>query len=213
VPHRRTTALPQRVRDRARALAAETYQDEILRAAERVFAERGFMATKISDIARAAGLATGTLYNYFDSKDEILRSLMVRRGEEFLAGMVAVVGSSAADPTARLTALVTATLEYLERHRSTFQIFEELGASSDWEVQRICGEDMSRLHDGYHDLLAGIVRDGVAKGLLRKLPIDDHVAFLTGTLHGFMRAWMAAPSKPGQRAAMIVDLFLNGAAR
>ncbi len=197
---RRSVALQQRVRDRARAVATETYQDEILGAAERVFAERGFAATKISDIARAAGLATGTLYNYFDSKDQILGRLMLRRGDELLA---------------RLEAVVTAVLEHMDTHRATFRIFEEMSAGSECDIRRVGGEEMERQHGRYREVVAAIVRDGVAKGALRKLAIDDHVELLTGIMKGFIRSWMSAKTRgnAAQRAATIIDLFLHGVAR
>lgn len=210
---RRSVALQQRVRDRARAVATETYQDEILGAAERVFAERGFAATKISDIARAAGLATGTLYNYFDSKDQILGRLMLRRGDELLASMLAV--GTAGEPLARLEAVVTAVLEHMDTHRATFRIFEEMSAGSECDIRRVGGEEMERQHGRYREVVAAIVRDGVAKGALRKLAIDDHVELLTGIMKGFIRSWMSAKTRgnAAQRAATIIDLFLHGVAR
>src|SRR5690349_11014182 len=61
------------------------YENAILEAAERVFGRDGFEAAKMADIAREAGVAAGTLYNYFDSKVQIFESLMRFRGEEWLA--------------------------------------------------------------------------------------------------------------------------------
>lgn len=52
-------------------------RDEILTAAKRAFAERGFHATKISDVAEEAGFSYGTVYWYFDSKDELYDALVV----------------------------------------------------------------------------------------------------------------------------------------
>ena len=47
-------------------------REQILRAAEKIFAEKGFHETTISDIAKGAGLSEPTLYEYFSSKEEIL---------------------------------------------------------------------------------------------------------------------------------------------
>ena len=68
-----------------RAQARELYRDAILAAAELVFARFGFAGTRMADVASEAGLATGTLYNYFANRDELLSSLIERRSEELLA--------------------------------------------------------------------------------------------------------------------------------
>jgi TetR/AcrR family fatty acid metabolism transcriptional regulator len=52
-----------------RANARDAFRAGLCEAAERVFARAGFQATKMTDIARAGGVAVGTLYNYFDSKE------------------------------------------------------------------------------------------------------------------------------------------------
>src|SRR2546422_8241652 len=57
----------------------------ILRAAIRVFAHNGYFNSKVADIARAAGVADGTVYLYFKSKEEILHSIFDRSVDEAIA--------------------------------------------------------------------------------------------------------------------------------
>src|SRR2546428_2472128 len=57
----------------------------ILRAATRVFARNGYFNSKVADIARAAGVADGTVYLYFKSKEEILHSIFDRSVDEAIA--------------------------------------------------------------------------------------------------------------------------------
>src|SRR6187455_312650 len=54
-------------------------RERILSAAERVFARRGFFASRVSEIAKDAGVADGTIYLYFKSKDDLLISLFEQR--------------------------------------------------------------------------------------------------------------------------------------
>ena len=54
-------------------------RERILAAAERVFARRGFFASRVSEIAKDAGVADGTIYLYFKSKDDLLISLFENR--------------------------------------------------------------------------------------------------------------------------------------
>src|SRR6476620_665243 len=67
---------------------SETGSDKrelILRAATRVFAKSGYFNSKVADIATEAGIADGTVYLYFKSKDEILHSIFDRAMERFIA--------------------------------------------------------------------------------------------------------------------------------
>src|SRR4029079_901154 len=79
-------------------------RDAILRAAIDVFAERGFFNAQVADIARAAGVAAGTVYLYFKAKDDLLISIFERSMREGLA-----TGRAAAanlpDPRERLRRL------------------------------------------------------------------------------------------------------------
>jgi TetR/AcrR family fatty acid metabolism transcriptional regulator len=60
-------------------------REAILRAGVKVFAEKGYFNSKVADIARAAGIADGTVYLYFKSKEEILHSIFDQAMEKFIA--------------------------------------------------------------------------------------------------------------------------------
>jgi AcrR family transcriptional regulator len=73
----------------------EARREQILEAAGRVFSERGYHMTKMKDVADAAGVSNGTVYNYFASKEEVLQALLSRlnetekRSEHFAQGLEA----------------------------------------------------------------------------------------------------------------------------
>jgi TetR/AcrR family fatty acid metabolism transcriptional regulator len=66
------------------AVVADKHE-AILRSAIKVFAQKGYFNSKVSDIAGEAGIADGTVYLYFKSKEEILHSVFDRAMEEFIA--------------------------------------------------------------------------------------------------------------------------------
>ena len=68
-----------------RTPSAVDKRDAILRAATQVFARNGFFQSQVADVARAAGVAAGTVYLYFRSKDDLLVSLFERTMREALA--------------------------------------------------------------------------------------------------------------------------------
>src|SRR5687768_11079905 len=68
-------------------------RERILAAAERVFAKRGFFASRVSEIAKDAGVADGTIYLYFKSKDDLLISLFEDRMQQVNAALRAAIAT------------------------------------------------------------------------------------------------------------------------
>ncbi len=68
-------------KDPMQAKLEQLRREQILEAAVKVFAEKGFRAAKMQEVANTAGIANGTVYNYFRSKDEVLLALLERLNE------------------------------------------------------------------------------------------------------------------------------------
>ena len=103
---------------------------EIMASAKKVFARRGFHATTIADIAKQAGLAYGSVYWYFDSKDELFHALMaveesaLRNHVTAALAHLSKVGPPAesAGEEAPLRTAVQATLEFFEADKATVKL-------------------------------------------------------------------------------------------
>src|SRR5689334_16125522 len=93
----------------------------ILEAAIRVFADKGFYNAKVSEIAREAGVADGTIYLYFKSKDDLLISLFEDRMEEVNETVRAAL-ASAADPVEKLRRVVHLHLSMVEKNRHVAEV-------------------------------------------------------------------------------------------
>jgi TetR/AcrR family fatty acid metabolism transcriptional regulator len=192
-----------------KAAAGDVYRNAILDAAKRVFGRTAFAEAKIAEIAREAGMASGTLYNYFDSKEQIFQSLLEARGEQFLARLEAVFAEEK-DPISRLEGLVRAGLTHIEEHRSIFVLFHCVG---DGEGRR-AGDGADQRYERYLRHYERAIRDAIVAGEVRReFQAADLVACLTGAMNGYVRAWLAAGGRKGLAAktATLVDLFLRGA--
>src|SRR5947209_4987977 len=137
-------------------------RDAILRAAIDVFAERGYFNAQVADVARAAGVAAGTVYLYFRSKDDILVSIFERTMSEALAeGRVAV--ADVRDPFERLRRLARLHLARLGRDRQLAIVFQvELRQSTKF-MERFSA---TLLRD-YLGLIREAVADGQRAGTFR----------------------------------------------
>ena len=102
----------------------ERRRAEILGAAKKVFAANGFHATKMGDVARAAGISYGSVYWYFRSKDELFHALMDDQERALRDHIDTTVGSGDGrrDGEARFRRSVQATFEFFESDRDTVKL-------------------------------------------------------------------------------------------
>jgi AcrR family transcriptional regulator len=109
-----------RTKSQLEQMRAET-QKSILQSALKLFAKKGFDRTTIDDIAGAAKISKGLVYHYFNSKDEILDTLIRQAFEEAMSYGDGISEHSA--PSEMLKAWVTQTMEQLQSHRIQWQLF------------------------------------------------------------------------------------------
>jgi TetR/AcrR family fatty acid metabolism transcriptional regulator len=184
-------------------------RDAILRAAIDVFAERGFFNAQVADVARAAGVAAGTVYLYFKSKDDLLVSIFERSMREGLAtGRAAVAHLQ--DPRERLRRLARAHLGRLGHDRNLAIVFQvELRQSTKF-MERFSA---TQLRD-YLGLIRGAIADGQREGLFRAdLKATAMAKMLFGALDEMATNWILSRRRYALEADAdaVVDLFINGA--
>ena len=208
VPATRSAAVRERLREQQRA----TYRAAILEAAERIFAACGFIGVRMSDVAAEAGMATGTLYNYFESKSEILRSLILVRGNDLLHELRAM-HETERDPIARIERMVTATFDYVERHRAGYKMLVEM-APPEVALRQLGGPEVLEIQAGYLALVEAAVAAAVrARRLRSKFPARDLAMFLAGAMDGMARTSIALDdgTRLADKVGMVMELFLSGA--
>ena len=138
-------------------------RDAILRAAIETFAARGFFNAQVADVARAAGVAAGTVYLYFRGKDDLLISIFERTMKEAIAeGRESV--DSKATPLERLREIARLHLGRLGRDRDLAIVFQvELRQSTKF---------MERFSATHLREYLGIIRDVIAEGQAQG-PVPD----------------------------------------
>ena len=133
----------------------------IVEAAVRVFAERGFFNATVAEIARAAGVADGTIYLYFKSKDDLLLQLFEEKMAELLASAQQALAEETTAP-ARLS-------RFIEHHLAAVEKNPELAAVLIVELrqsaQALRPAEKARLQS-YLEVIAEVVRLGQEKGEL-----------------------------------------------
>jgi TetR/AcrR family fatty acid metabolism transcriptional regulator len=194
----------------------EAKRERILDAAVRVFAQEGFYNAKVSQIAHAAGVADGTIYLYFKSKDDLLISLFEDRMERINADLRAAL-SSAPDAAEKLRRVIRRHVELVETNRPMAEVIcVELRQSS-----KFIKEYANPKFAEYLRLIAGAVADGQAAGQVRA-DVDPQIfaRALFGALDEIVLAWLAKgpktdkgrvdPSWLARAAEQLGRLFIDG---
>jgi AcrR family transcriptional regulator len=184
-------------RERARA---EARQDILLAAAE-VFARRGYADATLAELAAAAGFAAPSLYRYFESKEEIFRSLaeLVRRE---LGATFDAPADRATPLAARLEALLAAQHRLAESRRAVFAVLTNPGAEAPAEFRRIGSPSVGFRF--YEERLTEWLRRNAARAELRHPPEIAARAF-TGIVFAYH-----CEAQPAADLRLIVQLALEG---
>lgn len=181
----------------------------IIAAATRVFARKGFFHARISEIAHEAGVADGTIYIYFENKDDILISLFEEQMKVVLDNMVASIAKFD-DPVRKLEEFARTHLELIEQNKDVAEIIQvELRQSS-----KFMKEYKNEQFASYLDLIADIVREGQEKEVFKRdvIPGVAKRAFF-GALDEMSRFWVLSSRRRydiNTAAKQISSYFLAG---
>ena len=184
-------------------------REAILRAATDIFAERGFFNAQVADVARAAGVAAGTVYLYFKGKDDLLVSIFERTMRDGLARVRTSVAETD-DPGERLRRFARLHLSGLGRDRNLAVVFQvELRQSTKF---------MERFSSTMLRDYLGLIRDAIADGQRTGLFRDDlkptvAAKMFFGALDEMATNWILSTRRYSLEADAdaVVDLFVNGA--
>jgi AcrR family transcriptional regulator len=146
--HSTSARLPKTARGRAT-------REKLLQAAEKEFGERGFHAVAISDLTRTAGVALGTFYVYFDSKEAIFRALV-----DYMSELTRTwVGERVAGATDRISAErrgLEAYIEFARGHKGIYRIISE----AEFVAHDAYRQHYRRFAEAYQKNLAGAAAKG-----------------------------------------------------
>ena len=183
-------------------------REAILRAAISVFARCGYFNSKVADIAREAGVADGTVYLYFKSKEEILHSIFDHSVEDALGAARKRV-EQLTDPREKLRQIALMHLERLGADRDLAVVFQvELRGST-----KFMEEFSAAGFAEYLALIRSTFEEGQRAGLFRAdLNARVVAKVLFGALDEMATNWILSKRryKLAPMADQVLDIFLNG---
>jgi TetR/AcrR family fatty acid metabolism transcriptional regulator len=181
---------------------------QIIDAAVRVFARNGYYNSRVSDIAREAGIASGTIYLYFKTKDEILVTLF----REKMAAWVAHVREAIKDepdPVAKIRRLVALHFSVLEKDPALAEVVQVELRQGHKFFRGASAHEVS----AYFELIATVLEEGQAAGVFRDdVPVKLATKVLFGAMDQMATSWVLGKRKYRltEAADAVASVFLRG---
>ena len=185
-----------------RTQAVEDKRRQLLDAAVRVFARKGFHASRVGDIAEEAGVAHGLLYHYFDSKDQVLEAIFRENWSVLVARIASVEESDepAADQLRHIAAIVLRT--WLHLPDVVRVVVREFGRSP--EVAARLGELARPI-----EAIERVIARGIARGEFRS-DVEPRLAatVVYGSIDELLTAWVLGRLPSGEEEVAAAEQTL-----
>lgn len=183
-------------------------KEAILEAAVHLFAQKGFVETKLEDVAALAEFGKGTLYNYFKNKDDLLLSAFDYAVENVLNFLYEQL-ASVEDPLDRIRLIANSQFNYYRENTDFMNVI-----TSNHQVLMNHARSQA-VFDRFQDLKKLVVIEmqaAIDAGHLRPGKAAHYASYLSGMIHSQVRSCNSGEMKMDDISAdEIIDIFLNGA--
>jgi|GEM_PF-522794 len=182
-------------------------QEEILDAAAKLFAERGFAEADVDSLAALLEVGKGTIYRYFPSKRELFLAA-VDRGMQRLGEEINARAAEVSDPLERIETAIRVFLCWFDAHPEMVELFiQERAQFKDREKSTYFAH-----HEANSGPWHALYRQLVADGRVRDLPMADDQNVVNDLLYGTILANHATGRKtpPEVQAQHIIDVIYQG---
>ena len=191
-------------RDGVRDLVVRARREQIVEAATRVFAEKGFRRATIREVAREAGISEGTIYNYFEDKDAILMAILEnlneteRRAEDFEEGMAATFGEFLGVYLRRRISMIWENREVFRVVLSEMLVNAEL---RELYLRQVVTPTMTIAEEYFRAM--------VERGQIRSVDVPLAVRTLAGTVMGLLVLDLLGDKEVGARWQEIPEMVAS----
>lgn len=184
---------------------------EILLQAEKTFALKGFHDVTMAEIASASGFSTGSLYQFFEGKED-LYTTMVFEKLDLMHAEVRKETNAAKDIIDKIEKLVYAHLQFIGKNRDFCSLF--LGGENA-ALSKTLTSFRQKLIDDYFKhitFIENLLKEGIEKGVIRALPPHDMAQALFFLIRASAIEWMLYPAEepPCSKKDFILEIFFNG---
>jgi AcrR family transcriptional regulator len=189
-------------------------RNEILEAATRLFARKGYHGTTMGEIAKEAEFSTGSLYNFFQNKEELYFKLLEEKIEALEAQVYKILEEEGGIEE-RLGKYVETILGFFEVERDFFRIFSEQRSQFELSAKGQFADVIQEKYENYLGAMVELMQQGIEDGLFKSLHPAELALCFVGTINSmlFMFVNSEEPYELREKTGVILDIFFNGTRR
>jgi AcrR family transcriptional regulator len=182
---------------------------EILRAALELFSQKGYHNVSMHEIAARAELAVGTLYKFFQNKEELYREILIQTATLFYSALSKVLEENGDEYAKIRKYLRTKCKLFTENILAVRLYFAETGAGVGISVKKEIETELRSIYEQGTQKLAAVFQAGIEKKIFR--PLDPyHLALaLEGISNAFLFCWMEDPDRHCVDPDLIEEIFFE----
>lgn len=188
-------------------------KSKIVAAAAQVFAQRGYSGASISDIALQAGIGKGTVYEYFNSKEDLFFAVFEWYSNITSTGLKVNISALGGSAIQRLEALNEAIVNLWDEIQDIFALTMEFWAASSASMMRQRFQEAFRcLYQNFREIVSSLIQDGIDQGEFSQTVDPMAVASaLVGTWDAlFLQAWFDPEFHPLDTAQHFLKIVIRG---
>jgi AcrR family transcriptional regulator len=174
-------------REQRRLQHQDLSRAQLLDAAEEVFGRKGFHEATLKEVAELAEFSVGSVYSFFDNKDDLFRQIFVRRGDEFMPALRAALRPDDGTPRQQLHRLVDFEIGFFRQHPRFGRLYLRYSSATSQSTDREADVAVSGNYDESMQLQADLFARGQRAGEFR--PGDP--AVLARLFSGLIAAYQA----------------------
>lgn len=164
----------------------EARKEHILGVARTLLLKKGLHATTVNQIAKLAELSVGTIYLYFENKEDIFAALQ-EEGLELLNQQIALAVSAVTSHQERVRAISSAYIDFSEKHANYYDVITYFLSTSEQFFPKRLKNRIDKIGARIIEYCAGVIEAGIDSGEFKKVDTRKHTMWLWGALNGLIQ--------------------------
>ncbi len=184
-------------------------REEVFASAQRLFAERGYHATSVRDIAEALNIQAGSLYSHIETKDDLLFELLTEAADRFFAAIEPIVASELV-PLEKLRRVIAAHVQVVTGSVESASVY-----STQWRhLSEPRRSEFTSRRDAYEQMVRSLVRDCIREGTFADVDEKFATLLILSSIN-WIYQWYRndGPMTPEEIARKLTDMLFTGLRR
>jgi len=197
------TILSRREREKAK------HKKEILSAALKLFSDKGFHNVSMQDIANRSEFGVGTLYKFFESKEDLFEELIDNTGQQVLNEFMGILDGPGSEAE-RLTIFFRSIAQFRQQHEEVIKLYVSAFGVQGSRISKF--RDRSKIHEKLNSSVAKLIKEGIDKGLFRAVDPEITSKAINSTIETIIFDIAESTEQPQvvERFKKVEQLFLEG---